>query len=124
MSDDAKRLDEAREAWTDEQAADAVIEVLSEDFEVTVLRSWFMPDPKQDRPGPIEWVARRDHAKGMLQVGRALLAHRAALAAARREAFEEAAKVADAADADTLGQCVLRDNIAAAIRALAEGGEK
>lgn len=27
--------------WTDEQAADATIEVLSEDFEVMVMRSWF-----------------------------------------------------------------------------------
>ena len=67
--------------WTDEQAAGATIEVLSEDFEVATLRSWFKPDPGQEEAGPSEWVARRDHARGMLQVGRALLALRARLAA-------------------------------------------
>ena len=68
--------------YTDEQAADATIEVLGDDFEVSVLRSWFKPDPGQREAGPSEWVARRDHAKGMLQVGRALLALRAQLAEA------------------------------------------
>lgn len=60
------------DTWTDEQAADATICVLSEDFTVATLRSWFKNDGTET-PGPHEWVSRRDHARGMLQVGRALL---------------------------------------------------
>lgn len=88
MTDHALPLDEAALRWTDEQAADATIGVLSEDFEVTVLRSWFKPDPKQEKPGQSEWVSRADHARGMLQVGRALLAQQATIAALRRERDE------------------------------------
>jgi hypothetical protein len=77
-----------RLTWTDEQAAEALIAMLPDAFEVTVARSWFRPRESLGRPderaGASEWVSRSDHAAACRAAGRAILDLRAALAEANK----------------------------------------